>query len=72
MLIVPSPSLARVPQALFCSIEYVATTEADPTNPFLTCVIVEGVVVARGASTTKKASKAVRRGSGVGRIGLPV
>jgi len=41
------------------AVEIVTTTEEDAVNPFLTTVLVEGIVVARGASNNKKSSRQV-------------
>ena len=45
---------------LRCTPELVTTTTEDATNPFVTTVIIDGIVVARGAYSSKKASKQVR------------
>mmetsp|Transcript_23470 Transcript_23470/g.77931 ORF Transcript_23470/g.77931 Transcript_23470/m.77931 type:complete len:337 (+) Transcript_23470:1092-2102(+) len=41
------------------AVEIVTTTEEDAVNPFLTTVLVEGIVIARGASNNKKSSRQV-------------
>jgi len=48
-----------VAKAMSSAVEIVTTTEEDAVNPFLTTVLVEGIVVARGASNNKKSSRQV-------------
>ncbi|KAL3900777.1 MAG: hypothetical protein SGPRY_012393, partial [Prymnesium sp.] len=45
------------PKVLRCFPEIVSVTSEDPTNPFLTSVLVDGVLVARGRASSKKASR---------------
>jgi dsRNA-specific ribonuclease len=45
------------PKVFRCNPEFVTTTQQDPVNPFLTTVVMEGIVIARGAFTNKKMSR---------------
>ena len=43
------------PKVFRCYPEFVTTTQEDAVNPYLTTVVMEGIVVARGGFTNKKA-----------------
>ena len=45
------------PKVFRCYPEFPTTTQEDPINPYLTTVLMEGVVIARGAFTNKKMSR---------------
>ena len=45
------------PKVFRCLPEFVTTTQQDPVNPFLTTVVMENIVIARGAFTNKKMSR---------------
>ena len=44
---------------LKCPVEYVVTTQEDPVNPYLTAIVCDGIVIARGAYGNKKMSRQV-------------
>ena len=52
------------PKVFRCYPEFVTTTQEDAVNPYLTTVVMEGIVVARGGFTNKKASNRNRSGRG--------
>jgi len=45
------------PKVFRCYPEFVTTTQEDAVNPYLTTVVMEGIVVARGGFTNKKMSR---------------
>ena len=47
------------PKVLRCFAEIVTETTEDPANPYLSTIVVDGVVVARGSFSNKKASRQV-------------
>ena len=49
------------PQVLRSAPEIVTETTEDSSNPFVTSVILDGVVVAKGGFTNKKMSRQVRK-----------
>lgn len=46
-------------RVLRCPIEFVVTTQEDPVNPYLTAIVCDGIVIARGAYINKKMSRQV-------------
>ena len=48
------------PQVLRVFPEFITTTQEDAVNPFLTTIIIDGVVIAKGAFSNKKSSRQVR------------
>ena len=49
------------PKVFRCYPEFVTTTQEDAVNPYLTTVVMEGIVVARGGFTNKKARNLIGR-----------
>ena len=47
------------PKVFRCYPEFVTTTQQDAVNPYLTTVVMEGIVIARGAFTNKKMSRQI-------------
>ena len=47
------------PKVFRCYPEFVTTTQEDAVNPYLTTVVMEGIVIARGAFTNKKMSRQI-------------
>ena len=46
-------------KVLRCAPEFVVTTQEDPVNPYLTTIIIDGIVVARAGFSNKKMSRQV-------------